>query len=327
MTRKAGSDGAGARCEKWSLQHGRGEASRGLKSNGFTLIELLVVIAIIAILAAMLLPALNRAKIKADSVVCRSDLHQILLAQAMYVSDQKFYPGGYGNAWQPLVPYVGSPLPNTNFSGVLGGGQVPDNSFQYVGPVRSVWACPGYNRIRGISYYYNVASWGVSFYNAASVCASYGYNFDGAVGGFSLQEGYTNTYGLAAGPWGSFEPVPESMVVNPSDMIAFGDAVPKDLAPYTGTRPSLILGASVVLGDGYLDGGLDPANLYLTEALPATTPLERACEDRHGGLWNMGFCDGHTETLRRQNIFNIYNREVMKRWNRDNQPHTIGGEY
>jgi prepilin-type N-terminal cleavage/methylation domain-containing protein len=91
------------------LKRNKGLVLRSFSEGGFTLVELLVVIAIIALLMAVLLPALNRARTQAKRIVCLSGLKQLVTAWMAYAdnSDSKLVNGGQppSNTPTPTEPY------------------------------------------------------------------------------------------------------------------------------------------------------------------------------------------------------------------------------
>src|SRR2546423_11766578 len=87
------------------------------RSFGFTIVELLVVVVIVSVLAALLLPALAKAREQGRSSVCRNNMRQIALAMTLYADENSDYlpwPGDVDRNWQPDWVFGGQPTVDPN---------------------------------------------------------------------------------------------------------------------------------------------------------------------------------------------------------------------
>jgi prepilin-type N-terminal cleavage/methylation domain-containing protein/prepilin-type processing-associated H-X9-DG protein len=259
----------------------RGQSSAPLR--GFTLIELLVVIAIIAILAAMLLPALSSAKLKANRTACLSQIRQLNVSLSLYVNDT----GGYVGYEAPADSGA------AHWSGTLSTMYAKSKNI-LVCPLAPLRKDKGLPVVAGQQYDGTADSaWVGPTQNGTNSESSYTFN------GWLFACDDKDPYGKTVPAWQFCKP---SNVRNSANVPAFVDGMWNDMWPAEQNEPS--------------------ANLYLgRKGTPATgTPnggggLGRCMVNRHSGKHprgaeqniagqaiipgriNMGFADGHAETV------------------------------
>lgn len=239
-----------------------------LLRRGFTLIELLVVIAIIAILAAILLPALGKAKIRAQGILCMNNTHQLMLAMRMYAEDNRdTLLFGYATG-AAVAPYVWVPgildatNPNAQDNWDLDNTVRKSLLWPYCGKAAGIWHCPA-----DTSYGINLQGTRVPRVRSVSMCNWVGGNGD------SPDTNYRGYWGLN-GKWMVYRKL--------GDMLDPGPAL--TLVILDERQDSINDAYWVVEMDGYPD--------------ISTTKIVDYPASYHNNACGFAFADGHSEIHR-----------------------------